>query len=192
MTVLLENPIAIAVIGGLLGLVGLVVFLSRRTLGAMIALGGILGATALLLVLERLVVTEPEAVENGVDAVLAAIELNDMDGVLEWIDPAATGMRANVQALMPIVKVSNANAAAVQVDVTPAANPPTAKAQFQAYLQGVHTSTGHSLIYVNQQVDMQWIKRGDRWLLQDYTAYYDGQPIDAVGSARGNRALPTR
>jgi hypothetical protein len=190
--VLLENPVAIAVVGGLLAIVGLVVFLSRRSLGAMASLGAILAATALLLLVERFVVTDREAVENAVESMLAAIEANDMAGVLEWIDPAAAGVRADVQALMPTIKVSNANAAGVQVDDPSAANPPTAKAQFQAYLQGVHSSTGMSLIYVNQQVDLEWVKRGDRWLLTDYTAYYEGAPIDAVGSARGNRPVPGR
>ena len=44
--------------------------------------------------------------------------------------------------------------------------------------------------YFNQQVDIHWVKRGDRWLMDGYTAYYDGQPIDAVESAAGNRPVP--
>jgi hypothetical protein len=186
---ILENPVALAVAGVLAATVALVVFLSRRSTGPLVALAAVIVLTLTLLLVERLVVTDREAVENGVEEVVAAIEANDLPGVLAWIDPAAAGVKADVEALMPMIKVSNANAAGVRVDVA-STNPATAKAEFRAYLQGVHSSSGMSLYYVNQHVDLNWVKRGDRWLIDDYTAYYDEQPIDAVGSARGNRAMP--
>jgi hypothetical protein len=191
-TVLLENPVAIAVLGGVFATVALVIFLSRRSLGSAVALGAILALTLVLLAVERLVVTDREAVEQGVDAVLAAIEANDLPAVLAWIDPSAARVRADAEALMPLVKVSNANAAATEVEVASPGSPPTATAQFRAYLQGVHGSSGMSLLYVNQRVDLEWVKQGDRWLISDYKAYYDNEPIDAIGSARGNRPVPGR
>jgi hypothetical protein len=186
---ILENPVALAVVGVLAATVALMVFLSRRTTGPLVALAALVGLTLILLVVERLVVTDREAVQHGVEEVVAAIEANDVAGVLAWIDPAAVGVKADVEALTPMIKVSNANAAGVRVDIF-SSNPTTAKAEFRAYLQGVHSSSGMSLYYVNQRVDLNWIKRGDRWLIDDYTAYYDEQPINAVGSAQGNRALP--
>jgi hypothetical protein len=57
-------------------------------------------------------------------------------------------------------------------------------------LQGVHGSSGTPLAYVNQRVDVTWVKRGDQWVIGGYQAFYDDRPIDAVSSARGNRAVP--
>ena len=192
MSVLIENPVAIAVVGALAATLALVVFLARRNLGSLVAIAGVAALTLLLLAVEKFVVTDREAVEGGLEEVLAAVEANDLTGVLTWIDPVAAGTKADAEALMPLVKVSAANAAAVAVEVNDATNPPTATAQFRAYLNGVHGSSGMSLLYVNQRVDTHWVKRGDHWLLSGYTAYYDEQPIDAVGSARGNRPVPGR
>jgi hypothetical protein len=191
-TTLLENPIAIAVVGALLATVALVVFLSRRTTGPLAALIGILAATGLLLLLERWVVTDREAVEYALADMLTAIEANDLPAATAFADSAEPGIKSDMEALMPQVKVQTANAGAVAVETNPHANPPTATSHFQAYLHGTHGSSGQPLAYINQRVDIEWVKRGERWLVSGYTAYYDGQPIDAVSSARGNRAMPSR
>ena len=194
MALITENPIAIAVVGGLAATLAAVVFLARRTSGALVALAAIVAITILLLVVERVVVTDREAVEASVEEVFDAVERNDLPGVLAWIDPAAAGVRADAEALMPFVKMSTANAAAVSLEGMDGKNGKATSAlcRLRAYLNGVHGSSGMSLLYVNQRVDIKWVKRGKRWLISGYTAYYDDQPIDAVGSARGNRPVPGR
>lgn len=193
MSVLIENPVAIAVVGALAATCALVVFLARRNLGSLVALVGIVVVTVLLIVVEKFVVTDREAVEGGVEQVLAAIEGNDLPGVLACIDSASViNVKADAEALMPLVKVTAANASAVTVDVNAAANPPTAACEFRAYLNGTHGSSGTPLLYVNQKVLVGWVKRGDRWLIENYQAFYGDQPIDAVGGARGNRPVPGR
>ena len=189
MTTLIENPIAIAVVGALLATVALVIFLSRRTTRPLAALVGIISVTGLLLLVERWVVTDREAVEYALADMLAAIEANDLPAATAFVDPAAPGIKSDMEALIPQVKVNNANAAAVAVETNSAANPPTATSRFQAYLHGTHGSSGQPLAYINQRVDIEWVKRGEQWLVNGYTAYYDGQPIDAVSSARGNRPV---
>jgi hypothetical protein len=186
MAMLTENPIAIAVAGALAATLAAVVFLARRTPGPLIALIAIAAITATMLIVERVVVTDREAVEASLEEVLAAIEANNVERVLAWIDPASARVRADVEALMPIVKVKTANAAAVDVDIS---TPQNANCEFRAYLQGVHGSSGVPLIYVNQRVDLHWVKRADRWLISSYIAYYEDQPINAVLSARGNRPV---
>jgi hypothetical protein len=193
MSVLVENPLAIAVVGGVLATLALVVFLARRSLASLMTLGGILAATLLLILIERLVLTDQEQVEAGLESVLAAVEANDMPAVLFWIDTAAVSVRADVQALMPLVKVDKARTSGdVEITVDESANPPTASSRFRAFLDGVHGSSGMRVAYFNQQVDVEWVKRDDRWLINGFTAYYDNQPIDAVGSVRGNRPVPGR
>jgi hypothetical protein len=193
MSVLVENPLAIAVVGGVLATLALIVFLARRSLASLLTLGGILAVTLLLILIEQWMVTDQEQVESGLASVLAAVEANDMPAVLKWIDSNAASVRADVQALMPLVKVDKARSMGdLEITVDETAEPPTAMSRFRAFLDGVHGSSGMRVAYFNQQVDAHWIKRGDRWLINDYTAYYDDQPIDAVGSARGNRPVRGR
>jgi hypothetical protein len=78
------------------------------------------------------------------------------------------------------------------VTIDEAAEPPTADARILAVLIGIHERSGAPVGYYKQRVDLHWVKRGDRWLLDDYTAYFNGQPIDAAGSAAGNRPVPKR
>jgi hypothetical protein len=189
MAILSENPVAIAVVGGLLATVALVVFLARRTTGPLAALVGVVAVSGILLLVERWVVTDREAVGYALEDMLAAIEENDLTRATAFVDSAAAGIKSDMEALMPQVKVEAANAGAVAVETSPNANPPTATSRFQAYLHGTHGSSGQPLAYINQRVDIEWVKRGDRWLVSGYTAYYDGQPIDAVSSARGNRPV---
>jgi hypothetical protein len=190
MLVFLENPVAIAVLGALAATLAVVIYLAKKNLGALVALAGVAVLTLLMLAVEKFVVTDREAVEAGVEQVLDAIESNDLPGVLAWIDPAAANVKADAESLMPLVKMSTANAAAVEVEVNDAANPPTAKSEFRAYLNGVHGSSGMALMYMNQRVDLEWVKRGNHWRITGYQAFYDDQPIDAVGSAHGNRPVP--
>ncbi len=190
MTQLFENPIIVAVAGGLLATLALVVFLSRRSGASLGALIGAVSLTVLLLAVERFVVTDREQVENSIVEMLDAVQANNVAGVLEWIDPAEIDIRSDVQTLMPMIKVDVANAGSVEVIVDSAANPPTADVVCRAFLRGIHTQSGTPVGYINQQVDLHWVKRGERWLLDDYTAYYDGKRIDAVGSAAANRPAP--
>ncbi len=193
MSILVEYPVAIAVIGGIAATLALVVFLARRTSGAALALGGIIVATLLLLVVERLVVTDREQVESNVGGLLAAVEANDLPGVLSFIDPAGAGVRSDAQTLMSLVKVIKARAIGrLETRLDAVANPPAARVSLHGFLDGVHSSTGMHIGYFNQQVDVDWVKRGERWLVDDYTAYYNGQPINAVGSARSRRPMPGR
>jgi hypothetical protein len=89
-----------------------------------------------------------------------------------------------------MIKVEAANAVPGEITIDAAANPPTADAVCRGFLRGIHTKSGMQVGYINQQVDLHWVKRNDQWLLKEYTAYYDGQRIDAVGSAAANRPAP--
>jgi hypothetical protein len=189
MSVLLENPLPIAVAGGLVALVALLVFLSRRSGASLAALAAIVAITLALVGVERFVVTDREQIEAETLGMADAIEANDVAGVLDHIDPAAATIRTDVEALMPQVKWSVANAASITVTLNEGADPPTASSRFRAFLQGIHSRSGMQVPYINQQVDMTWVNRDGRWLMDGYTAYHDGKPIDAVSSASANRPV---
>jgi hypothetical protein len=190
MSSLWENPLPIAVIGALVALVALLVFLSRRSGRSLAALVAVVAITLVMVLVERLVVTDRELIEAEILGLADAIEANDLAGVLSHIDPTAAAIRSDIQALMPQVKWSVANAASITVTVDEGSDPPTASSQFRAFMQGIHGRTGLQVPYINEQVDMTWIKRDGRWVMDGYTAYKDGQPIDAVSSAAANRPVP--
>ena len=192
MNILLERPLPIITVGGLLAVFALVVFLARRDSRSLAALGAVLLVTVTMLAVERFAVTQRELVETAIVEVMAAIKANDLPRVLDSVDPAAAAVHADASALMPLVKVDQAHAAGtIEVDLNEQAAPPTATSRFLGFLNGVHPTSGMRIAYFNQQVEVRWVKRGDRWLVDGYTAYYDGQPIDAVSSARGNRPVRT-
>lgn len=193
MTFFMENGLAIAVIGGLAITLTLVFFMARRTGGTLSALAAAVAATIVLLAIERFVQTDQEQVVSAVHDIYAAVDQNDVDGVLALIDatPSEAQLRDQVKALMPMVKVESAGSGRnVEVTLNEAATPMTATTSSRAFLNGTHIQTGHPVPYVNQRVDMEWVKNGDQWLLKGYTAYFDGKPIDAVNSARTNRPVP--
>jgi hypothetical protein len=193
MTFFMENGLAIAVIGGLATTLTLVFFMARRTGGSLSALAAVVAATIVLLAIERFVQTDQEQVVSAVHNIYAAVDQNDVEGVLALIDatPSEAQLRDQVKALMPMVKVESAGSGRnVEVTLNESATPMTATTSSRAFLNGTHVQTGHPFPYVNQRVDMQWVKNGDQWLLKGYTAYFDGKPIDAVNSARTNRPVP--
>lgn len=187
---LLENPLAIVVAGGLAVLATAVVFASRRTSGALAALVATVLATFAILAVERSVVTDREQVRAAVRSVMQSIEAGDLPALLSRIDPAAASVRSDAQALLPLMEVKAAGASR-SIDVEFAGGPaPTALARFTGFLNAIHRQSGVPVMYADQ-VDVVWARRGDQWLITHYVAYFDGQPIDAVGSARGNRPVPT-
>ena len=191
MTFFIENGLAIAVIGGLATTLTLVFFMARRTGGSLSALAAAVAATIVLLAIERFVQTDREQAASAVHGLYAAVEQNDVDGVLALIDPSATKIRADAQTLMPEFKVENAGSGRnIEVTLDESANPMTATSTSRAFLTGTHVRLGRLPPYVNQRVDFEWVKSGDKWLLNGYTTYFDGKPIDASASVRANRPIP--
>lgn len=191
MTTLLESPAPAIAIGGFLAVCALVVFLSRRTLGPLVALALVLALTGGMLVVERVVLTDREEVEAAVAGVLAAVEANDVEGVVRWIDPQDEAIVRDARALMPIVNVERARAmGGVAVDVQPGASTAQAQSKFRAMFNGTSREGGAPIGYFDD-VEISWERReGGGWLIIGYTVYYKGQPIDAVSSARSNRPVP--
>ncbi|HMO84703.1 MAG TPA: hypothetical protein PKC18_07265 [Lacipirellulaceae bacterium] len=190
MNALAESPLPILVVGGLVSAAALIVFLARRDGMSLTAVAVTAVVTLALLLAERLIVAPREQVAAAIDGIVASIRGNDVKGVLAWVDPQARQIRADVQRLMPELKVTAANATRhdkVAVDMQ--GQPPTAHAQILATLIAVHERTAAPVAYVKQLVEMRWVQRDGRWLLADYTAHYDGRPIDAAASAAGNRPV---
>lgn len=185
MTTLLENPLPIWVAGAVFATLAGIVFAARRNLASLLALAGVIVLTLVLAAVERAVVTPREQIEAATHGVLDAVEGNDLPAVLTFIDPAATTVRADAEAAMPLVDVERANVeGTLIVELTPIAGEPTrGVSRFRAILIAKSVRGGAPVGY-RDQVEIHWVRRGDAWLIDDYTVYEDGKPVDAVGRAR--------
>ena len=186
---LLENPLPILAIGAILATLCGLVFLSRRNVPSLLALVVVVLLTSLLLITEGLIVTPREEVETALSTLLDAVASNDVLSVLAMIDPAAKQVRGEAEQLMPLVDVQDTGATAIEIDVDQKASPWLATARCKGRLRGIHRKSGATVFYFDQ-VDFDWIRRDERWLLEGFTVYKDGKPLDAIGSLRGNRATP--
>jgi len=190
-TWLLEDPLPIWAGGAVAATVAGLIFVSRRSLAAMVGLAGVVLLTLLLVLVERLVVTDSEQVQASVAQIIGAVEANDLPGLRACIDPAAAKILADVDTIMPLVKLKDAGATSVRIEVDHSAQPLRATAQFRGRLDGVHLRSGQRFFYFDEVIT-QWVRQGDRWLLQDYTAQWKGRPVSPVDSLRGARPAPTK
>ncbi len=188
MNFLLENPLPIYATGAVLGTVCGLAFLARRNLPSLFALIGVVVLTLLLVLVERIVVTEREQVEATLQQLMANLETGEVPAVLALIDPAAAPMRADVEILMPQATIEDTGATAVRVEVDADAKPLTATSRFRGRVDGIHRSSGMRLFFFDE-VEIIWVKRGDKWLAEAYTVQLQGKTINPVESMRGNRPV---
>ncbi|MEM8944496.1 MAG: hypothetical protein AAGD11_04870 [Planctomycetota bacterium] len=182
---LLENPLPILAVGAILATFCGIIFLAKRNLPSLVGLAAVILFTSLFIVTEQLIVTPREQVEVSIDQILDAIQANDVDAVLALVDPSATDVRGQVEALMPMVDVDDTGATAIQIDCE-GRDPTEATSQFKGRVLGIHTQSGMAVRYFDQ-VELNWIRSDGQWLLSDFTAYWKGKPLNAVSSLRGSQ-----
>jgi hypothetical protein len=186
MTLLFENPLPIWALGAVCLAIAVIVFLAKRSLGSVLGIVGVIVVTALLLLLESIVITPSEEVEQSLNNLMAAIEANNVAAVAAFIAPNATAIRNEAETLMPQVKVRETGAASIRVEVDDSASPPTATSFFRGRIDGTHARTGVRVFYFDQ-VEIDWQKSGDNWLVIDYRAQFRGKPITASDGLRAAR-----
>jgi hypothetical protein len=163
---LVESPWPILVAGAVLE-VGLVLALVRTGRAVLLAaIAGVGLATALLLVVERMVITETERVENTLDDLSRTLLTNDLPAVLDFIAPSATDVRALAEHSLPEVKITAAHVGGdLEIQVNERASPPEALATFTGrfsfkLVRG--TSPYENLV---RHFRVKFVKQGERWLI---------------------------
>ncbi len=173
MTYLAENALAICVGGAVLVTLALVVYLQTRSSAALKGLGAVVLLTALLLVYSWLVVTPREAVERTLYSLAAVVEANDLEGTLDHIAPAASEVRAEAEAVMPLVTVEKARVVSTpQFELSPPDDPTEAVVRFRAFGQGTVHRGGQKGAAMDD-VAVTFVRAGDRWLVKSYSAKKD-------------------
>lgn len=174
MTWLMENPVAI-VVGGVIVELVLAIALLRSGRGLFLVLmvaAGLLGLG--LLAIERLVVTDSEAVRATLDQTAAALVTNDPERVLAFVDPAAKDVRQRAKAILPHFVFEEAHIAGdVELTFHPQTSPPSVTAQCRAYFRAHErqgSTYGHDQALERLRVELH--KVDGRWLITD------AEPVD--------------
>jgi hypothetical protein len=173
MTWLLENPWPIIGVGVLVEVLLLATFLNTQRAGFLVAIGAVFGVVLLGVLIEWLVVTETEEVENTLLEVAAALESNDLERVLSYMAPEAEPMRRTARRYLSLIEVNDANVGSPEITFNRVMNPPTAKARFFGTISFRSGPTAEPLPYENyaRHLVVHFRRDRQRWLL---TKYEDG------------------
>lgn len=175
MTWLFEDPTTLVIAGVLIeGLLAVGLVKSGRGVLAvpMVILALLLGVCLLV---ERLVVTDREQIEDVFNGVCRALAANDVDGVLDYIDPAAANMRSQVRNVLAGARITEARIYDLEVEVNRGARPPAAEARFTGRVKGNYrgeAASGEGMVLRRFTVEFRLV--GDRWLM---TGYQDRGPL---------------
>jgi len=167
MSWLLEDPTP-TLVAAVLAEAVLTVALVKTGRGALLwAIAGVALLAALLLALEWLVVTDRERVEQTLSGAARALEANDPQALMAFIDPVSP-MRSRVSREMSAVKVQRATFSRLDVTVNRLTSPPTATADFMGYVNAKDRRGEVPYENFSHRIVVQMREDGDRWLMTGY------------------------
>ena len=169
MTWLLEERLPILLLGASSTLIMVLVVVFTRRLPALLGLIGVILLTGLLLLLEMLVVTDVEVVENTLYQGAALLEQNDIPAALAYVSPTAKPIRQRAERLFSDVTFSEVRIGYdLHVTIDHQTQPATATANFTCHAKLQHRSQIMPYQHGHRRVTVTLVREGDRWLVTDY------------------------
>ncbi|MBI3836598.1 MAG: hypothetical protein HY288_01515 [Planctomycetia bacterium] len=168
MTWFVESPWPSVMLG--IGLEAiLAIFLVRSGRAVVIAaMVGVLALTAGLVVLERIIVTQTEQVENTLDEIAGALESNDANAVLALFSSHSL-RRAEVQSAMSRVRIGEAKIGGdLEIRLNQLTSPPSANAYFTGRVQVKRTRETIPYEHVVRKFKVTLRQEGNRYRVFDY------------------------
>ena len=166
---LFEDPWLIVALGLLAeALLGVALWRTRR--GALLAaMGVVVVLTGLGLLIERLVVTDREAVEDTLRAAAEAVRAGDEQRVLSFVAPDAEGVREPVQRYLGTIEFTKIVIRAPETQVMQGPRR-TARTRFTARVSGRFKGVEQPIAREEAVVflEVRFRKEGDRWLVTGY------------------------
>lgn len=168
MTFLLESPWPVLFTGIAIE-AGLAIALLRTGQGKLLWWMLLVGVLTLAgFGIERLVVTDREAVINTLDAAATAVEDNNLERLLGCISPSAQRPRNQSRWVLERFDVDKAIIHNLKIDFNHLTSPPTAHAHFQAIGTGRDRKGQIPYHSYAQRVVVHLRLEGDRWLVTGY------------------------
>ena len=158
-----DDPTPILIGGGLaLAILAAIVYFTGRAawMFGMAIVAAIMGLAVLI---DFLVVTDRELINEVIVEGATALESNQLDKVLRLVSPAATELQALARVTMQSVKFKDVRVTtSPQIVVNPLTSPKTAVARFAAVAE-VGTTSGTFKVPRRVEVRFEW--QQDRWLV---------------------------
>jgi hypothetical protein len=166
---LLESPWPVISFGISIEVVLAILLLATRRgvlLGWMLGVAACVGLGVLV---EWIVVTDREAIDDALHDCAAAIETNDVDRVLAHVSPRATSLQSEVREIMGRVEVSMMRIFDLEITVNRQADPRTAKSVFKAVGKGRDRKGEFPIEQAYKcKVTVNFRREGKQWFATDY------------------------
>ncbi len=173
MTTLMENPFPIILVG-VLAVAVCAAALVRTGRGIfLVAIGAIALLTFAGVLVEKLVVTQREEVEQVIDAATAAVRANQMEGVLEQLSPDAGRARDLIRWAFGRVTFEDVRLTRLEIRVINTASPPLAKAEITGYVRCRDRLGEYPYDAVPIDGALELRKIESRWLVTGYEMRHD-------------------
>jgi hypothetical protein len=166
---LIEDPTMFIFLGILIeAVLGIVLFRTGRGVLLWIMLG-VLFVCLTGIIGQRFIITERKRVIQTLDGIVSALENNDVDRVLSYLEPEAAHSRERARWALGRVEVTSASYRKLEININMLTSPPTAKVTFFGLI-GYKDRKGE-IPYNNyaSNFTINLRKHGDRWLVEEHT-----------------------
>ena len=159
-----EDPTTLFIAGGVAIIVLLGFFFKSGRGVLLLAIGGVVLLMLLALLIDALVITDREAIENIIYKSAEAAEANRLNEIKEFIAPGASAVRAEADRWIGHIKLEWVSITAMRVDLNKTANPPKAEAVFRVLARGTMSDRNMTIGGgTSSLVTVDFVKQGDRW-----------------------------
>ncbi len=168
MMIFIESPWPILFIG--IAVEAVLAFLLLRTgLGKfLIAMIVVAVLVAVGLVVEHFVITDRKAVARTLDAAVAAVRKNDLQGTLNCVSPSAKEARNKAHWVFASFEFEEAYITGVEINVNRLTSPPSAEAEFRAVGKAKDRKGEFPYEGFARHVTITLRLEGGRWLVTGY------------------------
>jgi hypothetical protein len=165
---LIEDPTMFIFLGIVIeAVLGIILFRTGRgyllwiMLGVLlVSLTGIIG--------QRFIITERKRVIQTLDGIVAALEANDVERVLSYLEPEAAHSRERARWALGRVEVQSARYSGLEIKINSLTPPPTAAVAFAGLIN--YRDRKGEIPYNNyaSRFNIQLRKHGNRWLVEEH------------------------
>jgi hypothetical protein len=165
---LVEDPTMFIFLGILIeAVLGIALFRTGRGFLIWIMLG-VLVVCLTGIIGQRFIITERKRVVQTLDGIVVALEANDVEKTLTYLEPEAAHSRERARWALGRVEVQSASYRKLDVQINMLTSPPTAKVQFFGLIN--YRDRRGEIPYNNyaSNFTINLRKHGDRWLVQEH------------------------
>jgi hypothetical protein len=178
MTVFLESPMPVLVIGVIAEVILLGFLVGTRRGVLLVPMAAVLVLMLVGVVVERLVVTERERVANTLYDAAAAIEANDTDRVKTFVAKTSSDVLRRAVYYMNLVEFESIRLHNLRIQINKLTSPPSAEARFDGTARYSDRTGNIPYSYYSSSFRVKLVLEPDGWKVQDV----EGDPQKPLGS----------